>query len=406
MSEKLTEVYEQYDMDILNTRKGRGATILTTNRGLRILEPFRGNITRLEQEYVLKQILLEAGCFNLDYIILNKNDMLLTTDKYRQPFVLKKYFDGNECDLHSIEDIKRAIRALANFHRYGKKATEAFHDAWMKNRKEKEEKQIEEIRRTLEKEEDIEKLSFLYEMNPEVLENILVEYRNDKSDIIYENTDVKYVRKSENKKGIEKDTMLDLFSRHNKELRKIHKYVSKVKKKNAFENLLLKVFAGFYEQGLICYESLQESIRMKDGILMDEVLKNHSGICHGSYNQHNVILGNDFEAIVHFERFSNGNQLNDLYQFTRKTMEKNQFDFSLLQIIFDTYNQEIPLTLNDMHYMFLLFSYPEKFWKICNSYYNANKAFLSPKFLEKLKTVILQETEKRKMIEIYKEVYL
>ena len=41
MSEKLAEVYEQYDMEILSTRKGRGATILTTTDGLRIFEPFR-----------------------------------------------------------------------------------------------------------------------------------------------------------------------------------------------------------------------------------------------------------------------------------------------------------------------------------------------------------------------------
>ena len=56
MSEKLAEVYEQYDMEILSTRKGRGATILTTTDGLRILEPFRGSVTRLEQEYVLKEL--------------------------------------------------------------------------------------------------------------------------------------------------------------------------------------------------------------------------------------------------------------------------------------------------------------------------------------------------------------
>ena len=37
MSEKLAEVFEQYDVGILGTRKGRGATILTTTEGSFIL---------------------------------------------------------------------------------------------------------------------------------------------------------------------------------------------------------------------------------------------------------------------------------------------------------------------------------------------------------------------------------
>lgn len=129
------------------------------------------------------------------------------------------------------------------------------------------------------------------------------------------------------------------------------------------------------------------------------VLQNHYGICHGSYNQHNIIIGSDYEAIVHFERFSKGNQLNDLYQFARKTMEKNHFDFELLHKIFEVYGERISLSKEDYRYMYILFSYPEKFWKIANSYYNANKAFLSPKYLEKLETVILQEEEKAEMLE-------
>ena len=36
MSEKLAEVYEQYDMEILSSKKGRGATILSTSGGMRI----------------------------------------------------------------------------------------------------------------------------------------------------------------------------------------------------------------------------------------------------------------------------------------------------------------------------------------------------------------------------------
>ena len=159
MSEKLAEVYEQYDMEILATRKGRGATILTTTSGLRILEPFRGSVTRLEQEYVLKQLFEEAGCTNLDYLIPNKEGNLFTCDKYRQPFVLKKHFEGNECDMHNPSDIVRAVRALAQFHIYGKKIVFQFQDAWQESLQEKEQKRIEEIKRAIADGVEIEKIS-------------------------------------------------------------------------------------------------------------------------------------------------------------------------------------------------------------------------------------------------------
>ena len=86
MSEKLSEVFEQYDMEITDTRKGRGSTILITKEGMRILEPFRGSMVRLEQEYVLKQLFLERGLERLDHIIPNRDGQLFTCDKYRQPY--------------------------------------------------------------------------------------------------------------------------------------------------------------------------------------------------------------------------------------------------------------------------------------------------------------------------------
>lgn len=403
MSEKLAEVYEQYDMEILSTKKGRGATILTTTDGLRILEPFRGNITRLEQEYVLKQLFLKAGLENLDYLILNKDGQLFTCDKYRQPFVLKKHFEGEECDMHNPSDVIRAIKALTSFHIYGKKVALEFQEAWDEKQREKEKTRIEEIKQAMADGEEIERITYVYQISQNALEQVLrsEEMKSGAAedtggDVISEKTD-----KQKQSEDIE-----DILLRHNKELKKIQKFICKVKRKNSFENLFLQVFWDYYRQGTECTLMLQTVLRGENQVSTKNVFSNHYGICHGAFNQHNVILGPGSEAIVHFERFSKGNQLNDLYQFARKTMEKNHFDFSLLKNIFETYSQKIELTKEDYHYIYILFSYPEKFWKIANSYYNTNKAFLSPKYMEKLETVILQEEEKRQMLEEYNTFYI
>ena len=403
MSEKLAEVFEQYEVDILGTRKGRGAVILSTDKGMMILEPFRGNMVRLEQEYVLKQILEKNGFFCMDMIVPNREGILFSCDRYRQPFVMKRHFDGNECDMHCPADMVRSIKLLANFHSYGKLAAAEFDPAWKKYRKEKEEKRISEIRQAVENGGELEWISRVYDIR----ENILIE--------MLENTgssEVQQDEKEENEVAFENDKEIaDTFVRHNRELKKIYRYIGKVKKKNAFEDLFLQVYGEYAKQGEYCVEQLagkgRETLKM--------VGEKHFGICHGSFNQHNILLfekGRTVEvdgagenvldkdgAIVHFERFSKGNQLNDLYQFARKAMEKNHFNIELLRELLYAYSEEIPLSKEDYHYIYILFSYPEKFWKIANGYYNSNKAFLSPKYVEKLQNVILQEAEKQEMLE-------
>lgn len=409
MSEKLAEVYDRYDMEILSTKKGRGATILTTTDGLRILEPFRGNITRLEQEHVLKQLFIREGFINVDYLIPNKEGMLLTCDKYRQPYVLKKHFEGNECDMYDSSSIQQGVRALAVFHMYGKQVALHFGEAWKQSQRDKERKRVEEIKQALEEGEELERISHIYEISEKILEEILnMSEQNAKMEEVadrIEDADIWGGVKETSKQNAEKN-IEEIFIRHNKELKKIQKFISKVKRKNAFENLFLQVCKDYYLKGQECVGMLADMIQQENGISTRQVYQNHYGICHGSYNQHNVIIGDDYEAIVHFERFSKGNQLDDLYQFARKVMEKNHFNIELLEKIFDTYQQIIPLSGEDYQYIYILFSYPEKFWKIANSYYNTNKAFLSPKYLEKLENVILQEREKGKMLSEYFALHL
>ena len=407
MSEKLAEVYEQYDMEIMSTRKGRGATILTTTDGLRILEPFRGSVTRLEQEYVLKQLFLEEGYTNLDMIIPNREGQLLACDKYRQPFVLKCHFEGNECDMRNLEDVLCAVDVLADFHRKGQKVVSEFADKWEQCRQEKEQKKIEEIRKAIADGEELEKIAYIYEIGEKALEAALQQLENGKGqddvDDVQERKGNEVCLNQANAGNVQPEDcrMRDVFVRHNREIKKIQKYITKVKRKNAFEMTFQNVVGRYLQKGMECVGMLDQMVAGENGISMHSVWERHYGICHGSYNHHNVIIGEKDTAIVHFERFSKGNQLEDLYQFARKAMEKNHFDIVLLEDILQTYGRKIALEKEDYYYLYILFAYPEKFWKIANSYYNSNKAFLSPKYLEKLQAVILQEQEKQDMLVKY-----
>ena len=47
----------------------------------------------------------------------------------------------------------------------------------------------------------------------------------------------------------------------------------------------------------------------------------------------------------------------------------------------------------------MLYSYPEKFYKISNQYMNAPKNWISPKLQEKLEKIMLDEGKKLQLLE-------
>ncbi len=51
-----------------------------------------------------------------------------------------------------------------------------------------------------------------------------------------------------------------------------------------------------------------------------------------------------------------------------------------------------------MEYLKIRLIYPEKFWKIADSYYRSNKAWISAKSIEKISVAIRQTEEKERFL--------
>ena len=66
-------------------------------------------------------------------------------------------------------------------------------------------------------------------------------------------------------------------------------------------------------------------------------------------------------------------------------MEKNNWNLKLGKNIINEYSKIKPITVREYEVLKALLSYPEKFWKIINYYYNSNKAWYSEKNEDKLK---------------------
>lgn len=184
------------------------------------------------------------------------------------------------------------------------------------------------------------------------------------------------------------------YLRHNREMKKVRTFIRNKTNKGAFENVVLQNFDKMYEWANNTQLRLTES--------------EYAGLCrrseedgtiiHGDYNHHNVIITPHGLATTGFEHCYMDIQAADLYYFMRKMLEKYQWNIELGRAILRAYQEIHPLEEEELDYIAIRLSYPEKFWKIMNSYYHSNKAWIPEKNVEKLCTAISQIEEKRRFL--------
>lgn len=186
------------------------------------------------------------------------------------------------------------------------------------------------------------------------------------------------------------NVLLDLYEKHNREIKQVKNYIRTKKKKNDFEMLFIRQCDAF----------IQKSASVTAMLRNTECRETWYGFCHGDYNQHSIIFAKQGIAVVGLERFNYDLQIRDLANFVRKMMEKNNWDTELGLALIEEYNRIRVLEEQEMRYLFYILTYPEKFWKLANHYNNAHKSWLSERNAEKLEKVILQEQRREKFLSL------
>ena len=205
---------------------------------------------------------------------------------------------------------------------------------------------------------------------------------------------VMIMEKEDGEYGKKERTLLEEYERHNRELRKVQSYIKRKSVKGSFEREFMKGYEKMYGWARLAVDKLECSMCSE---LQSEVQRKGT-VIHGEYNYHNLLMDADGTAITGFERAHYGIQLEDLYYFMRKILEKHQYDERLGYRMLRAYDDEITLGKEKREYLAVRFAYPEKFWKISNMYYHSNKAWIPDKSTEKLKKAIYQTEEKRRFL--------
>lgn len=192
------------------------------------------------------------------------------------------------------------------------------------------------------------------------------------------------------------DTLLLENEKHTRELKKVRNFVYSRKKKNDFEQKFLQSYPMFYQEAeqVIALQK-QELEKGEAGAVY--------GICHGDYNQHNVIFTRQGSAVLNFERASFDVQAGDLGNFMRKIMEKHNWNLGLGVDMLAAYEKVRKMSPEEMKQLYIRLAYPEKFWKIANHYFNSGKAWVCGRNLEKLEKIIGQNEARETFLLLMKK---
>lgn len=184
------------------------------------------------------------------------------------------------------------------------------------------------------------------------------------------------------------------LAKRTRELKKVYKFLKARGQRGAFELSLLHHYDLFYEKACAICAQVEAQEAAEDGCRPEA----ERPICHGDYQYHNVLLDEDGEAVVRFEKCMPDSQMRDLCLFLRKVLEKSNWDIRTALSLLEAYDREKTLTAADRRQLYYRFAYPEKFWKIVNFYYNSGKAWIPEKNTEKLTRVLEQEENRERFL--------
>ena len=337
MIEKYMEALEQYELEILSVRKGRGSWICETQSGCKLLKEYRGTSKRLEfEDQVLGQLDTRTS-LRADRYIRNKEGGLLTTSGDGVRYIVKEWFGDRECNIKDGYEIRQALSRLAMLHR-----------------------QL----RTIEFQEEWDMGSSCVQPLEKELERHNREMQRTRN----------YIRSKRQKSEFE--------------LCVIETY-------GTFCDQALEAaerMAGLWQEDGQSVESEAEDwLQLKAAHLQADTTHKSSYLCHGDLDHHHVFMGNGYTAIIEYNRMHLGLQAADLYRFMRKVMEKHNWNIELGLSMLDSYERVLPMEKKERASLYYMFLYPEKYWKQLNFYYNANKAWIPARNTDKLRSLQLQQ---------------
>lgn len=332
MNDRAVELLGQYDIEVLRTRKGRGAIVCETQAGSFLLKEYAGSAERAELQNRLLQTISAGGGVQVESIVPTREGQLLVKDGDGITYVLKTWQDGRECNIHDRGECIQAVQLLSRLH-----------------------------------------------------EGMVLPPDTP-------GLPPAYLPGSE-------------YEKHNREIRRVRKFLKQKGQKQTFEAKLLGACDFFLEQA----QEVTDQWKQYSEAFQREAVRESDAepvtFCHGDFQYHNILLGAEGWFVINFEKCLPDDPIRDLYLLMRKLLEKGDWSVSLGTELIKAYEKRHPMSARSRIDLYYRLAYPEKFWKIVNFYYNSGKAWIPGKNQEKLEKLIAQEKDKQHFLdEVFRDV--
>lgn len=116
MNDRAASLLEQYEIEVLRTRKGRSAILCDTDKGCLIFKEYAGNEARIATQNHLLTYIGEQKKVHTESIVPTKEGELFVKDQDGVKYILKTYCEGRECNIYDKGECMEAVRQLAHLH--------------------------------------------------------------------------------------------------------------------------------------------------------------------------------------------------------------------------------------------------------------------------------------------------
>lgn len=117
MDNRFTEIVEAYDLDIHNISRTRGAFLLDTNQGFKLLKCLEGSEKRILLEKEVTDFLCTNGFEKVDCLVPNKEGEWITKDSIGEKYYVKNWFRGEGFEPKDKEKAIEGAGVLGRVHK-------------------------------------------------------------------------------------------------------------------------------------------------------------------------------------------------------------------------------------------------------------------------------------------------
>lgn len=194
-------------------------------------------------------------------------------------------------------------------------------------------------------------------------------------------------------------TLPSIYKKRLAEIRRVKKIAAKNKTK--FDYLLLDYIDYFYGLGSDVISKLESSKYLD---LVDMTRKEGS-FCHHEFTHNNIITKNDEYFLINFDFCAYELKIYDLCNLIKRKLRKCNWDIAEAEKIINYYGSKVSLSSDELYIMELMIMFPQKFWRVINTYYNNKKNLSDRIYISKLNDVISEIKPIETFLQKYDTLY-